>query len=602
MIDTLRDGSRGWRMAALGGLMLLLMARVPYSASHMDLSRDMFVAWRMLHGEPWPLEGPVLNRMLHLGPVWYYLLALLQLIGRSWFGTIGLLGLLAAVQIPLAYLLGKELHSRRAGMMFAIGLIVPSWSTFEWMLPLHPILSTLLVVAFLLCCVRYWRTGKRRYFYGMAAAFTLALHAHPSNIGCAWVGLFVLVRASHMKVRWLDFALAAFVVIVPLLPFVYADAMRGFEDFHKSFAFVADSNQTGSLAKLPALFAAVAFGGTRYKLATFGGLAGGAMVAACIVALGGVAGGIGLIGALRDRRTRAVAAVAIAATLLVFATLALMRAQMPYYMTTCSRVFLVGLTAFGLAALGVHAVARAARGCAAFVAIAAALFSVYGFARDQTRGAWPFAWVPMFDVTSPPSDIAPLLLTPTYAMDESGKFLCSLHDPSIHGTYGNQLTHNYGIEMRLACRRDDVHIGGAEEGRSHWLGLSRAMFAPLTAKPVQRVGPLGLVPARPVTHQPARLEPGEPRYPAYAPAMGEVQKMHLTVALRHGEYVAVSNLGFGFNVDPTISVKVGGNAVGPASSDRVSAVYACDCEKEGTATLEIDISGTDLPDVDVTVF
>ncbi|HEX4480074.1 MAG TPA: hypothetical protein VH082_04650 [Rudaea sp.] len=603
MMDTISDGTRRWRIAALGGLMLLMLARVPYSASHMDLSRDMFVVWRLLRGEQWPLEGPVLNGMIHLGPVWYYLLALLQLIGRTWFGTIVLLGLIAALQIPVAYLLGKELHSRRAGMLFAIGLVVPSWTTYEWMLPLHPILSALLVVAFLLCCVRYWRSGKRRYFYGMAIAFTLAMHAHPSNIGCAWVGLFVLIRARHVKVRWWDFVLAAFLVIAPLLPFVYADALRGFQDFHKSTAFAADPKSTGSLAKIPALFVAVAFGGTRYLLEIFGDLGvRGAMIAACVVALGGVAGAIGLIVAIRDRRTRPTASLAIIATLAMFATLAILRAQTPYYMTTSSRIFLVGLVAIGLASLGAHTVSRAARWGAACVAILAALVTTYGHARDQVRGVWPFAWMPMFDVAAPASDAAPLLLLPTYAMDTSGRFLCSVDKPSIHGTYANQLTQNYGVEMRLMCGRDDVHIGGSEEGRSHWLGLSRAMFARLTTKPVHRLGPLGVVPARPVSEQAARLEPDVPRYPAYLPAAKDAKPMHLSVDIHAGEYVAVANLGFAFNVDPIVQVKVDGNAVEPVASDRVSAVYACNCEKSGTARLEIDVSATDLPDVDVTVF
>lgn len=603
MIDFSHDGTRRWRFAVLAGLMLLMLARVPYAASHMDLSRDMFVAWRLLHGEQFPMEGPVLNGMIHLGPVWYYVLALLLLIGRTWFGTIALLGLIAALQIPVAYLLGKELHSRRAGLLFAVGLVVPSWTTYEWMLPLHPILSALLVVAFLLCCLRYWRTGRRSYFYGTAIAFTLAMHAHPSNIGCAWIGLFVLIRARHVNVRWWDVALAAFIVVAPLLPFVYADALRGFEDFHKSSAFAANPNETGSLAKLPALFWAVAFGGPRYLLEIFGDFgSSGSMIAACIVTLGGAAGAVGLMAAIRDSHTRAMALLAIVGTLAMLATLAIIRARTPYYMTTSSRVFLVGLAALGLAALGARAFARATRWGVAGVAVFAAFVTTYGNARDQVRGAWPFAWLPMFDVTVPASDPAPLLLTPTYAMDVSGRFLCSLEKPSIHGTYGNQLTHNYGVEMLLACGRNDVHIGGSEEGRSHWLGLSRAMFARLTTKPVQRLGPIGVVPARPVLQQAARVEPDVPRYPAYLPVATEAKSMHLSVAVRADEYVAVSNLGFAFNVEPKVLVRIGGNAVEPAAFDRVSAVYACNCEKNGTSTLEIDIAATDLPDVDVTVF
>ena len=45
-----------------------MLLRVPYAAAHMDLARDMFVAWRLLHGQAFPLEGPILAGTIHLGP------------------------------------------------------------------------------------------------------------------------------------------------------------------------------------------------------------------------------------------------------------------------------------------------------------------------------------------------------------------------------------------------------------------------------------------------------------------------------------------------------------------------------------------------------
>jgi hypothetical protein len=598
------NASRRWRALALAALIVLMLLRVPYAASHMDLARDMFVAWRLLHGEAAPLEGPVLNGMIHLGPVWYYLLALLQLLGRTWYGTIALLGLLASMQIPLAYLLGKELHSRRAGFLWAIGLIVPSWTTYEWMLPLHPILSPLFVLAFLLCCLRYWRGGARRYFYGMALTFTLALHAHPSNIGCAWIGLFVLIRAAHPHVTWRDFALAGLLAIAPLLPFLYADALRGFEDLRKSSAFVANPEATGSAWNLPELLMAITYTGTRYLFDPLTGLsARAAQIATAIIALGGMGGAAGLVVALFNPRSRTLIVVAIGATLAVVLTVAMMRALTPYYMTTSSHVMLAGLVAIGLSCLGESIGARALRTLVAASAVLACVVTTYGNARFEIRGAWPFAWWPMFDVRHAPDEIVPLLLTPAYAMDASGRFLCAQHLPSIHGAYASQLIHNYAMDMRLACGRADVHAGGNESERTHWLGLSRAMFAHSGVRPQQRLGPIGLIPARPVSASPPVLQPDQPRYPAYRPQVKEATPHHLSVPMRAGEHLAISNIGFAFNIDPQVTVQINGKVVEPVARDRVAAVYACaECVSGVTVSAEIDISSGDYTDVDVVLF
>lgn len=597
--------TRGARALALAALCALLMLRVPYAAAHMDLARDMFVAWRLLHGVAVPVEGPVLNGMIHLGPVWYYLLALLQWLGRTWFGTLALLGLLASLQIPLAYLLGKELHSRRAGMLWSTGLIVPSWSTFEWMLPLHPILSPVFVLAFLLCCLRFWRSGARKYFYAMALTFTLALHAHPSNIGCGWIGLFVVLRGPHAQLKWRDFALAGLLALAPLLPFFYADALRGFEDMRKSAAFASNPEATGSVKNLASLFLAVVYGGTRYLFDPLAGLsARAAQFAAGVLAVGGICGGAGLLTCIHERRTRAATLFALAATLAVLVTVAIMRAATPYYMTTAAHVLMAGLVALGLSALGAGVAARVLRGAVVVSVVLACATTTYGQARFQVRGAWPFAWWPMFDVLHAPDAIVPLLLTPAYAMDQSGQFLCAQENPSIHGAYGNQLIHNYAMDMRLACGRSDVHVGGNESGRHHWLGLSRAMLAESGVQPQLRVGPIGLVrPLQIVSANPPLLQPVQPRYPAYRPPVEVATTHHLSVPLQAGEHLAISNLAFAFNVDPRATVIVAGKTMEPVARDRVAEIYACTgCAPGQTITAELDISSGDFFDVDVVVF
>ena len=585
--------------------MLLLLLRVPYAAAHMDLARDMFVAWRLLHGLELPLEGPVLNGMIHLGPVWYYLLAALQWFGRDWLGTMLLLGLLASLQIPAAYLLGKQLHSRRAGMIWAVGLLVPSWSTFEWMLPLHPLLSSLLVLAFVLCCARYRRHGARKYFYGMALAFGLALHAHPANIGCAWIGLFVLMRTPPAAVTWRDFMLAGLLVLAPLLPFLYADALRGFADLRATSAFATGLTANNGFGAAPGLLLAIVYGGTRYLLDPISGFGEQwARLLAAVVISGGLVGAVGSLLALRDPRSRSAALFVTGSLSATLLTVALMRDVTPYYMTTAPRVLIVGLVAIGLASLGDGGMQRALRAFAVAAALAACVVTTYADARFESRGAWPFAWWPLFDVQRAADATAPLMLVPAYAMDASGRFLCAERLPSIHGSYGTQIVHNYAMDMRLACGRVDVQVGGADSARSHWLGLSRDLLARIGVPPARHVGPIGLLrPRRLVSAEPPLLPFERPLYPAYSPAGGATTSHHLDVPIEPGEHLAISNFGALLNNEPRVTVTLGELPLAPVAQDRVTTIYACaQCAGGQPAVLHVDISTDDFRAVDVVTF
>ena len=73
--------------------------------------------------------------------------------------------------------------------------------------------------------------------------------------------------------------------------------------------------------------------------------------------------------------------------------------------------------------------------------------------------------------------------------------------------------------------------------------------------------------------------------------------------MRAGEHLAISNLGFAFNVAPQVTVRINGKAVEAVASDRVAAVYACaECVSGVTVSAEIDISSGDYADVDVVLF
>ena len=64
--------------------MAVYLGCAPFAITHLDLARDIGIALGIVDLERWPLSGPPLNGTLHLGPVWYYVLALPLWLTHSW--------------------------------------------------------------------------------------------------------------------------------------------------------------------------------------------------------------------------------------------------------------------------------------------------------------------------------------------------------------------------------------------------------------------------------------------------------------------------------------------------------------------------------------
>ncbi|HEY0178203.1 MAG TPA: hypothetical protein VGC30_01055 [Dokdonella sp.] len=598
--------ARAYRNGFLCLLILLSLAHAPYAAVTMDFARDVFTAERLLHGEAFPLAGPILGGVLHLGPLWYYALAsMLGASGGHWLGLSALIALVSALQIPFAYLGGKALADRRTGLLWAAALALPSLGTFAAMLPSHPTFAWPAVTAFLLCAIRAARRPQPKYLFGMALALMLALHAHPSTLALTWIGVPVaLYGARRGALRGRDFAIAAAIVLLPYLPLFAWDAAHGFGDLRTTAGYTATFDLARTAAALPALLEAVTLGGPRYWI---GPVLGGspraeAAVAAALVVCAALAG-LGLLRLAAQPATRLRAALALLAFAAALAITALLRDITPFYMTAAVHVAGAGVLALGLGALADRRAVRAL--CVAFAAFAlgADAWAAAGAARLQTRGAWPFAWFPLMDVAHARGAAAPLLLMPAYAMPASARFLCTEPAPAIHGGYANALLLNYAVETRLACPSADVELGGNDPARTHWLGLSRALFARLDVDPQRRLGPVGVVRAEPIAFGRALRPADEPRYPAYTPQFGAAQPQRLRIRLQAGQFLVVSDLATELDRGFAAVATLAGRPLAPKAADTASRVYACDaCAAGEDAEIELTLTSANPGDLDVVTF
>lgn len=603
--------------ALLTVLMLLALARVPYAATHLDLARDVFVAWRFLHGEAVPLAGPVLAATIHLGPAWYWLLAALLALARSWLGVLLLLGALSALQYPLAYLAGKALHSRGAGLLWAVLLALPAWSSFEWLLPQHYVLTAPLLLATLVCLLRYRRTPCTRYLAGMALALLLAVHAHPSSVGFVWPVLGVLVAtARRRELRLGSLLVAAALALLPLLPYLLWSWHNDFADLRAGGAYLSDGRSTGKLASLPQVLYQSVLGGAQYWLQHMLHLPRALLpVALAGLALLPLAAAAGLWRLRRHAGGAVLALQVLGAIAAVALTTVLIRAQTTYYMTTPLRVAAFGGIALGLAALGGlrrpgagagtgRATLRGWRRATAAILVGlvlafnlAALVAANAYLR---RGDWPFDFAALFDVTGPRAAAQHLPLLPARAMLASGEFLCSQAAPSVHGAYARHLLHDYAIEMRLACGRSDAMAGGADPARQHWLGLARALTARAGLTAGRSLGPLQLFPVRRVLNGDGFAMPQTPVYPIHLPLANVPETRRFSLLLQPGERIAVSETAF-FIAAAEVAFAGDESLLQPVGSDAVSRVYACG-KCTAPVAIELLVTTAHFSDTDIVVF
>jgi len=147
-----------------------------------DFARDLDQAARIVEGTGWPTRGPVLASTLHLGPAWYWTLAIPLAIARSVGAAAAFAGMLSAAQFPLAYLLGAALGGRLAGLAFAIALSLPGLTTLEGVWIAHPSLVPTAVLAVAFASWHAWRRRSAAWWIGAMLLASLALHAHPTAL------------------------------------------------------------------------------------------------------------------------------------------------------------------------------------------------------------------------------------------------------------------------------------------------------------------------------------------------------------------------------------------------------------------------------------
>src|SRR5437667_1332598 len=90
------------RLGMLALIVIGYVATCALSVAIPDTTRDVYVAYEISRGRWLPLEGPVFGGAIHLGPIWYYLLAIPLFFVRSWIVLVLFAAAIAALKFWFA--------------------------------------------------------------------------------------------------------------------------------------------------------------------------------------------------------------------------------------------------------------------------------------------------------------------------------------------------------------------------------------------------------------------------------------------------------------------------------------------------------------------
>lgn len=165
----------------------------------------------------------------------------------------------------MAYLVGKALYSRRAGMLWAGLLLVPSWSTFESLFPQHTQWTATFTLATIVAALRFKRTARPRYFLGPVLARSLAVHAHPSAAGLALIGCAMLVLGLRRGVlRPWTLAVAFATAVLPFVPMLVDQISRGLPVVGAAASYLGGEQAWFDPSVIPSLVAQSLLSGLTY--------------------------------------------------------------------------------------------------------------------------------------------------------------------------------------------------------------------------------------------------------------------------------------------------------------------------------------------------
>jgi hypothetical protein len=580
------------------------------SVSSSDTSRDVFFAQQIASGQSFPLTGPAIYGVLHLGPLWYYLLALPMLVFANGATATGMMGLLSATQFPLAYALGRRLRNRHEGLLFALVLALPGWMVTSFGSLTHPIIaipSLLLATGFAL---DYRERPDARRAVMLGIAFALMCTAHPTLVlpaallagWCAWRAPGIARGLGHA-------AIAGLVVLLALAPMLYEQWQTGFADAASTAAYTRNEWRLPTPWDAAELVYAILVYGPLYATRFWFGLSPtptyALFVLYVVLLLFAV---VGLVaGVRRDPARRRIGAALGLALALQSLFLCAIRDTMPPWMIYSLWAMLAALIALGLGHFRASVLARRS------IALLLVLTTAWSFAilarlmqgateftnMQPSPGRHGFMDVRDYEDRSETVRFARVPFRELFDLDGD-----RCEPEVLYGHLAWLMDYTYAVAAAHTCGSTaHVQFGGIDPTRTASMGLHRTAWQALGMTPESWRGAIGISRPDAVWHSPVPLYPVVPTFSNFPrPLSREVQTFTVRGRAFAAQAVLVSHRAHRYTGFEVLRARADGQEVLPRHSDITAVMFRAPDPRTATSVdWEIEIRAN--PEyVDVVVF
>lgn len=557
-------------------MMALYALGYAFSAVHTDSADELWKALEIRRGVAYPLEGPPLGGVLHLGPYWFYLTALPLWIDSSWLAAAVFLGLACSLKFPLAYVCGRKLLDGDFGLLWAAMLLLPGWTSFEPLIFLNPNAVAAAGLAVLALCLRAAESAASwRAFLALGIAFTLAIHVHPTLAPSALFIAWALWR-RRADARFLPRAIVALVIgaLAPLIPYVVSQALGGFPDWRSASRYVEGEVAIAGVVNVFRVIAHATYTGPVVLARQVLGWDETAAAALGMAVVLGCATSLAAFVAARDHPLARARAIQLLAGLVVFASgVAMLRTVTPLQFS-----WVLGAPIGGVAAIGVWSLARArwgrfvARGALVLV-LAFAGYVVHAFGSLLHEGEASLD----SRVNDIKGDLPPRLFRdvwfPAWAHGELGQVLCRLDRASLHGHLAYVVDKSLALGALLECGRRPAATLAAGEAGEHLFGMTRAFWRAIDASPACWIGPLGLGKATPLRSRAGLAIADGRTYLPRTPSGAAPQRATLEHEAPAGSAIMLTNVLGAYELVRVISATASGAEAKPVAQNDLSYLF-----------------------------
>ena len=573
-----------WHTAVL----LLLMAAqiicgIWTSDASSDTNRDLFFAEQIASGSQFPLSGPEINGMLHLGPLWYYILGLVVWLVPNAAAVTGAMTAMSSLQFPLAYYVGRRFASAREGLLFALSLALPGFMNMSFASLTHPIVVASTFLFGVVAAANYRDNPDSRRATCLGVACVLMAMAHPTLMSiAAFLVVWAALRTRQLRDLILHGSIIAGVVLISLAPMLYEQWRHEFADAATTAKYTHSEWSFPSLIKATQLLFAIIVNGpkyvTRFWLELKPAYAHVLFAMYVLVFLAAIAGVVLRLRSEPDRRglIRMVIALLIAQAVFLCA----IRALMPPWMINSEFVLIAALLAIGLEWYCAQGPAFRA-GVATVLCITTLwTFDVYRVLAsaplDHTEinpspGKYGMMDIRDYEKTSGHYRLARIPFRQLFAI---GAPLC---EPiTLYGHYAYLIDYTYAVSAVAKCGTTaDVQFGGElQPQRKALLGLHESVWSAIGFKPSRSIGVMGIATPIAVWHSPNPLRPVLPPAMNFPHAIDAVtQTFVVSGDAPSDQAVLVSHRAPRYRSFEVVDARMNGEIISPSYVDGTAVVF-----------------------------